>query len=140
VAGVMSCGIADHPEVQGLIYETIGNASPKGVCGSGLIDCIYEIVKGKIIGADGKFNGNLQDTRLIIQDHIPQEKIQFIGNSSLTGAQKCLLSEAALEKCLNISRSMTNIELSIYQPFMNEYVAVLFLPHTHGKLFPFVNY
>ncbi|MBW1887973.1 MAG: DUF4445 domain-containing protein [Deltaproteobacteria bacterium] len=273
VAGVMACGIADHPEVRGLIdigtngeiaigndewlvccsasagpafegggtkcgmratkgaiekvmisngrlsYETIGHASPRGVCGSGLIDCIYELVKEGIIGADGKFHRNLQDTRLTIQDDIPhyiiaspeetetgeaivitesdidnlikskgavfaaikslvdyigltfdqidtfyvaggfgsylnipkavaigllpdipREKIQFVGNSSLTGARKCLLSEAALEKCLNISRSMTNIELSIYQPFMDEYVAALFLPHTDGKLFPSVDY
>ena len=71
---------------------------------------------------------------------IPREKIQFIGNSSLTGARMCLLSEAALEKCMNISRSMTNIELSVYQPFMDEYIAALFLPHTDRKLFPSVEY
>jgi uncharacterized 2Fe-2S/4Fe-4S cluster protein (DUF4445 family) len=52
----------------------------------------------------------------------------------------CLLSEAALEKCMNISRSMTNIELSVYQPFMDEYIAALFLPHTDRKLFPSVEY
>jgi uncharacterized 2Fe-2S/4Fe-4S cluster protein (DUF4445 family) len=202
-----------------LYYQTIGNASPRGICGSGLIDCIYEMVKNGIIGADGKFHRDLNDARLTIQDDvpqytiapsnetedgqaivisesdignlikskgaifaaikslidyigldpdqmdtlyvaggfgsylniakavaigllpdIPQEKIQFIGNSSLTGARLCLLSEIALEKCLNISRSMTNIELSNFQPFMNEYIAALFLPHTDRKLFPSVEY
>ena len=59
---------------------------------------------------------------------------------SLAGARMCLLSEKALDKALNISRSMTNIELSNHQPFMDEYVAALFLPHTDRKLFPSVTY
>lgn len=206
--------------VQGdLKYETIGNAPARGICGSGLIDCIYELVKNGIIGPDGKFHRNRQDPRLEVEDNIPQyiiafpdetesgtavfiaepdidnlikskgavfaaiksltdyiglqldsidtfyvaggfgsflnipksiaigllpdiphERIKFIGNSSLTGARKCLLSEEAYENCVNISRSMTNIELSTYQPFTNEYIAALFLPHTDRKLFPSVTY
>ena len=200
-------------------YQTIGNASPRGICGSGLIDSIYELVKNGIIGSDGKFNRELEDPRLTLEDDIPQyaiarpdetetgdpivitesdidnlikskgavfaaikslldyiglafdqldtfyvaggfgsylniskavaigllpdmprEKIKFVGNSSLTGARMSLISETAFEKCLNISRSMTNIELTNYQPFMNEYVAALFLPHTDQKLFPSVKY
>lgn len=273
VAGVMSCGIADHPGVQGLIdigtngeiaignnewlvccsasagpsfegggtrcgmratrgaiekieirdgrvrYQTIGGARPRGICGSGLIDCIYELVGNGIIGAEGKFNRDRHDSRLKIEDgipqyvialpeetetgapivftesdidnlikskgsvfaaikslvdyigltfdqleafyvaggfgnylnipkaiaigllpDIPQEKIRFIGNSSLTGARMALVSEAAFDKCLGISRSMTNIELSNYQPYMDEYIAALFLPHTDRKLFPSVSY
>lgn len=273
VAGVMSCGIADHSGVRGLIdigtngeiaignnewlvccsasagpafegggtrcgmratkgaiekweildgkpkYHTIGNASPRGICGSGLIDCIYALVKNRIIGSDGKLNREIGDARLIFEDglpqyiiahpdetetgdpivitepdidnlikskgavfaaiksladyiglsfdqletfyvaggfgnylnihnaiaigllpDIPQEKIKFIGNSSLTGARMALLSEKALEKCLAISKSMTNIELSNYQPFMDAYVAALFLPHTDRKLFPSIDY
>ena len=273
VAGVMSCGIVERSEVQGLIdigtngeiaignsewlvccsasagpafegggtrcgmrakrgaiekveildgrvkYETIGNANPQGICGSGLIDCIYELVKNGIIGADGKFNRELRDPRLSSEDEIPhyliagpeetetrnpivitesdvdnlikskgavfaairslmnyiglaidqldsfyvaggfgnylnipkaiaigllpdmaEEKIRFMGNSSLTGSRMALLSESAFEKCVNISRSMTNVELSNYPPFMDEYVAALFLPHTDHKLFPSVKY
>ncbi len=69
---------------------------------------------------------------------IPKEKIKFIGNSSLTGARLALTSEEAFEKCLHVSRSMTNIELSNYPPYMDEYIAALFLPHTDRKLFPSV--
>lgn len=202
-----------------LEYETIGNARPRGICGSGLIDCIYELVKNGIIDPGGKFDGSRSDDRLKIEENIPQyviaypdetesgtavviaesdidnlikskgavfaaiksltdyiglgfdmidtfyvaggfgsfldipksiaigllpdipqEKIQFIGNSSLTGARMCLLSESAIETCVNISRSMTNIELSTYQPFTDEYIAALFLPHTNRKLFPSVEY
>jgi uncharacterized 2Fe-2S/4Fe-4S cluster protein (DUF4445 family) len=200
-------------------YETIGNASPRGICGSGLIDCIFELVRNGIIGADGKFDRERKDDRLSVEDEIPRyiiapgaetesgedlvitesdidnlmkskgavfaaikslvdyiglgfdqletlyvaggfgnylnipksiaigllpdiptSRVQFVGNSSLTGARLCLLSEAAHEQCLNISRSMTNIELSNYQPFMDEYIAALFLPHTDRKLFPSVAY
>ena len=202
-----------------LEYETIGNASPRGICGSGLIDSIYVLVKNGIIDPGGKFDRNRSDDRLKIEDNIPQyviaypdetesgtaviitesdidnlikskgavfaaiksltdyiglgfdmidtfyvaggfgsfldipksiaigllpdipqEKIQFVGNSSLTGARMCLLSESAMETCVNISRSMTNIELSTYQPFTDEYIAALFLPHTNRKLFPSVEY
>ncbi len=200
-------------------YQTIGNSAPRGICGSGLIDIIYELVKNRIITPDGKFHRKLSDPRLTFVDDIPQytiaerdetetgdilvitesdidnlmkskgavfaaikalmdyigmpfdqleslyvaggfgsflnipkavaigllpdidrEKIQFIGNSSLTGARMCLLSEAAMEKSMTISRSMTNIELSNYQPFMDEYIASLFLPHTDRRLFPSVDY
>lgn len=203
----------------GLKYETIGNAKPMGICGSGLIACIYELVKNGVIGPDGKFHRTRKDDRLIIEDNIPQyiiayanetetgtdmvitetdidnlikskgavfaaikslldyidlgfdqietfyvaggfgnfldvpksiaigllpdlphEKIKFIGNSSLTGARMCLLSEKAFETCTNIAHSMTNIELSTHQPFTDDYIAALFLPHTDRKLFPSVDY
>jgi uncharacterized 2Fe-2S/4Fe-4S cluster protein (DUF4445 family) len=202
-----------------LTYQTIGNASPRGICGSGLIDCIYGLVKNGIIGADGKFERNREDPRLtyeddipqyIIADHeetetgdaivftesdianlikskgsvyaaikslvdyigltfqqldtfyvaggfgnylnipraigigllpdLPQERFKFIGNSSLAGARLSLLSEEAFEQCLIISKSMTNIDLSNYQPYMDEYIAALFLPHTDRKLFPSADY
>ncbi len=274
VAGVMACGMTEHPEVQGLIdigtngeiaignqewlvccsasagpafegggtrcgmratkgaiekieiredgqlhYRTIAEGRPRGICGSGLIDCIHEFVRNGIIGADGKFNLGRRDERLSVVDgipvytlagpaesesgdpvvvtepdianlikskgavfaaikcltdyiglgfdqierfhvaggfgnfldipkavaigllpDIPRERIRFIGNSSLTGARLALLSEEAFEKCVTVSRSMTNIELTSYPPFMDEYVAALFLPHTNRKLFPSVTY
>ena len=202
-----------------LTYQTVGNARPRGICGSGLIDCIYELVKNGIIDPGGKFQRERADDRLRIEENIPEyviaypdetesgaavvitesdidnlikskgavfaaiksltdyiglgfdmietfyvaggfgsyldigkaiaigllpdipkERIQFIGNSSLTGARMCLLSESAMETCVNVSRSMTNIELSTYQPFTDEYIAALFLPHTNRKLFPTVSY
>lgn len=203
----------------GLEYRTIGDARPRGICGSGLIDCIYELVKNGIIDPGGKFHRDRKNDRLRIEESIPEyviafpdetesgaavvitesdidnlikskgavfaaiksltdyiglgfdmietfyvaggfgsfldisksiaigllpdiprEKIKFIGNSSLTGARMSLLSESAMETCINVSRSMTNIELSTYQPFTEEYIAALFLPHTNRKLFPSVAY
>jgi uncharacterized 2Fe-2S/4Fe-4S cluster protein (DUF4445 family) len=201
-----------------LHYDTIGRAKPRGLCGSGLIDIIYELFKSGLIEPDGKFNRAADDPRLTFEDDIPsyiiawpdetetgdpivftepdldnlmkskgsvfaaikslldyigltfeqldtfyvaggfgnylniqkavaigllpdipRERIQFVGNSSLTGARIALLSEAAFERCLAIAKSMTNIELSNYQPYMDEYVAALFIPHTDRRLFPSLN-
>jgi uncharacterized 2Fe-2S/4Fe-4S cluster protein (DUF4445 family) len=200
-------------------YETIGKAKPRGICGSGLIDAIYELARNKTIGQDGKLNLSPDGQRIIVEDNEPQYilafpeetetgqaitiseseignlikskgavfaaikslidyvgltfdqldtiyvaggfgsslnipkaiaigllpdietmKIQFIGNSSIMGARMALLSTPAFEKAINIAKKMTNIELSNYLPFMNEFVAALFLPHTDTRLFSSVHY
>jgi uncharacterized 2Fe-2S/4Fe-4S cluster protein (DUF4445 family) len=200
-------------------YETIGKAKPRGICGSGLIDAIYELVRNNIIEPHGKFNESVKSDRLVNIDgelryifawpdetdtgqaisiseseianlikskgavfaaikslvdyvglnfgqletiyvaggfgsslniykaiaiglipDIDVKHIQFIGNSSLTGARLALTSIAAFEDSLKIARRMTNVELSNYTPFMNEFIAALFLPHTDAKLFPSVKY
>ncbi len=200
-------------------YHTIGNGKPRGICGSGIIDCIYELARNRIIGQDGKFNLSIGDPRVTAENDIPQyilafpeeseagqavtitendigniikskgavfaatkslidyvglkftqldtiylaggfgsslnirkaidigllpdidiKRIQFIGNSSVTGARVALLSGPAFEVAKGIAKRMTNIELSNYVPFMNEFIAALFLPHTDDKLFPSVHY
>ena len=200
-------------------YETIGKAKPRGICGSGLIDAIYEMVINNIIERHGKFNESINTDRLVREDgelryilafpnetetgraisiseseignlikskgavfaaikslvdyvglsfdqmetiyvaggfgsslNIPKaiaiglipdintKRIQFIGNSSLTGARMALISISAFEDSLKIAHRMTNVELSNYAPFMNEFIAALFLPHTDTRLFPSVNY
>jgi uncharacterized 2Fe-2S/4Fe-4S cluster protein (DUF4445 family) len=200
-------------------WDTIGKARPRGICGSGLIDAIYELAKNRIISQSGKFDLSVKDKRLVVEDDGPQYilafgeetetgepvtitetdilnlikskgavfaalkslvdyvgldfgqldtlylsggfgssvdvpkavaigllpdmdrgKVQFIGNSSIMGARMSLLSGYNFEKATDIARTMTNIELSNYVPFMNEFVAALFLPHTDEKLFPSVHY
>jgi len=202
-----------------LHFETIGGVKPRGICGSGLIDIIYEMVRNGIIEQDGKFNQSRHDSRLEIQEADPRyvvafgkesesgepitiseseianlikskgaifaaiksladyvgigfeqfetiyvaggfgsslnipkaiaigllpdidtKKIQFIGNSSLTGARMTLLSNSSYARTRDIARRMTNIELSNYASFMNEFIAALFLPHTDSRLFPSVKY
>jgi len=201
----------DKDEVK---YKSIGKAKPRGICGSGLIDCLYELVRNKIIDQQGNFNLSLKNERLIEIDdepayiiafsnetengenitineseisnlirskgavfaaikslvdyigmgfdaidtgfgnylNIPKaiaigllpdidpSKIKFVGNSSLMGARMALLSSHAFDRTIEIAKMMTNIELSTYLPFMDEYVASLFLPHTERRLFPSVDY
>jgi len=61
-----------------------------------------------------------------------------MGNRSFIGARMCLLSTQSLEREAQIAKNVTNSELSAYQPFMDEYVAAMFLPHTDHTLFPSV--
>ena len=91
----------------------------------------------------GGFGRSLDVTKAISIGLLPDigsERVQFIGNSSIMGARMAILSGPAFEKAIGISKNMTSIELSTYPPFMNEFVAALFLPHTDGKLFPSVHY
>ena len=197
--------------------KTIADGKPRGICGSGLIDTIYELRKNKIIGPDGKFDQSRKDKRLLLDREEPQymlalpeetengqavtitesdianlikskgsvfaaikslmdyigmkfsnlqmiylsggfgsslniekaiaigllpdidrKRVQYIGNSSLTGARMALLSRDNYDKAISVSKRMTNIELSAYPPFMNEFIAALFIPHTDKKLFPSV--
>ena len=69
---------------------------------------------------------------------LPEERFEFIGNSSLAGARMALLSYDALLKTREIADRMTNIELSNDASYMDEYMASLFLPHTDIGLFPTV--
>jgi uncharacterized 2Fe-2S/4Fe-4S cluster protein (DUF4445 family) len=67
---------------------------------------------------------------------IPRDRIRFVGNSSLAGARLAMLSSHAFHKAEAIAGRMTYFELSIHTRFMEEFVAALFLPHTHMELFP----
>jgi uncharacterized 2Fe-2S/4Fe-4S cluster protein (DUF4445 family) len=69
---------------------------------------------------------------------LPDEKFTFLGNTSITGAYLCLLSEDLREEAEDIASRMTYIELSLSSMFMDEYVSALFLPHTNMNLFPSV--
>jgi uncharacterized 2Fe-2S/4Fe-4S cluster protein (DUF4445 family) len=51
-----------------VFYTTIGKAKPRGICGSGLIDCIYALVSKGIIDKDGKINQSPeQNPRIILK-------------------------------------------------------------------------
>jgi uncharacterized 2Fe-2S/4Fe-4S cluster protein (DUF4445 family) len=200
-------------------YKSIGKGKVKGICGSGLIDCLYELARNHLISGEGKFQLSTHDERIVEKDgevqfilapaaetesgreivitqsdinhlirskgavfaaikslmdyvglkfdaietffvaggfgsyldipkaigigllpDIERTKIRFVGNSSLMGARMCLLSSHTMERAAQIARNTTNIELSNYHPFMDEYVAAMFLPHTDRKLFPSVDY
>jgi uncharacterized 2Fe-2S/4Fe-4S cluster protein (DUF4445 family) len=69
---------------------------------------------------------------------IPKERFVFMGNTSITGAYLCLLSEELRKEAEDIASKMTYIELSVYRSFMDEYMSALFLPHTDMSQFPTV--
>jgi len=199
-------------------YSTIGDKKPKGICGSGFIDLIAELLKAGAIDRQGKITkagsarirkdqesgsmefvvafaketstnkdiaiaetdilnlirskgavymgihvllqhvgfkfedlkkiyisgglGTYLDTEKAIMigllPDLPVERFLFVGNSSIAGAKKCLVSNQALKEADEIAKRMTYFELSTDPKFMNEYTSTLFLPHTDLELFPSV--
>ena len=69
---------------------------------------------------------------------VPDEKIHFVGNTSMAGAKKVLLSRAALATAENIASNMTYFDLMSHQAYMEEFIRASFLPHTDLTLFPSV--
>jgi uncharacterized 2Fe-2S/4Fe-4S cluster protein (DUF4445 family) len=63
-------------------------------------------------------------------------KVTFIGNSSLMGAKMSSLTNRIRRDVVEVTRSMTNFELSETPSYMDNYVAALFLPHTDMAQFP----
>jgi uncharacterized 2Fe-2S/4Fe-4S cluster protein (DUF4445 family) len=61
-----------------------------------------------------------------------------LGNSSLAGATKALLSRVAKEEIYNIRDRVTYVELNVNQEFMTLFSAANCIPHTDRSLFPSV--
>ncbi len=194
---------------------TIGNVTPKGICGSGLIIIVATLFELGVINHAGKFNRDLNTQRirqtegiweyvlawknetqiqrdvvltepdidnlirakgalysgcmtmleavgLRIQDvdriflaggfgsyvdlekaitigllpEIDTDKVVFIGNGSLMGAKMSSLTNRIRKDVVEVTKKMTNFELSETPSYMDNYVAALFLPHTDLEHFP----
>jgi uncharacterized 2Fe-2S/4Fe-4S cluster protein (DUF4445 family) len=67
---------------------------------------------------------------------IDPDRIRFIGNGSLMGAKMSSLTNRIRKDVVEVTKRMTNFELSETPSFMDNYVAALFLPHTDMEQFP----
>ena len=106
----------------------------------------------KSVGADshnfeqviiaGSFGSSLDIEKAItigLLPDLPVDRFIFIGNGSLMGARLTSFSTDLLDDARRVAQMMTNMELSESTDFMNNYVASLFLPHTHTNEFPTVS-
>ena len=64
------------------------------------------------------------------------DKVTFIGNGSLMGARMSSLTNRIRQDVAEVTKKMTNFELSDTPSYMDNYVAALFLPHTDMNQFP----
>lgn len=67
---------------------------------------------------------------------LPVEKFTYLGNTSLEGSTRILLSEEYRKMQRETARRMTYINLGAESGYSDQYSAALFLPHTDLKLFP----
>ena len=64
------------------------------------------------------------------------DKITYIGNASLMGCRMSAMTNRIRRDVVEVTKKMTNFELSETPSYMDHYVASLFLPHTNLETFP----
>jgi uncharacterized 2Fe-2S/4Fe-4S cluster protein (DUF4445 family) len=87
----------------------------------------------------GGFGSYVDIEKAIVIGLLPEiehEKIAFIGNGSLMGAKMAALTNRIRKDVVEVTRRMTNFELSETASYMDNYMAALFLPHTDMEQFP----
>ncbi|SDT99548.1 ASKHA domain-containing protein [Desulfobacula phenolica] len=196
-------------------YSTVENKPARGICGSGMIDLLSEMLLKQLIGQDGKFimepdhprftrfndepafiiefgkNIDSEEDIIFTQSDIKslilskaavyagfsilleqvgmdfssvhqmiitggfgqyldvekaitigllpdieREKFKYMGNSSIAGAYMALLSNTFRSRAMAISNTMTYLDFSSNNGFMEEFTKAQFLPHTDANLFP----
>ncbi len=91
-----------------------------------------------IAGGFGNYLNIPDAVKLGLLPDLPIEKYEFVGNTSLKGAELVLVSQEAWEQAEIIGKMMTYLELSVGNLFMDEFMQAIFLPHTDLTLFPSV--
>ena len=91
-----------------------------------------------IAGGFGNYLNIPDAVRLGLLPDLPIEKYEFVGNTSLKGAELALISQDAWKQAEMIGKMMTYLELSVGNLFMDEFMQATFLPHTDLTLFPSV--
>jgi uncharacterized 2Fe-2S/4Fe-4S cluster protein (DUF4445 family) len=91
-----------------------------------------------IAGGFGRYLDIRKAISIGLLPDMPIEKFQFIGNGSVNGARRVLLSSDEALQAEEIVHKMTYMELTVSADFMNEFTSALFLPHTDTSLFPSV--
>jgi len=90
----------------------------------------------------GNFGSSLNTEKAItigLLPDIPRDRFIFVGNGSLLGARLTSFSTDMLDDARRVAKMMTNHELSESVDFTNNYIAALFLPHTHANEFPTIH-
>jgi uncharacterized 2Fe-2S/4Fe-4S cluster protein (DUF4445 family) len=115
----------------------------KGAIYSGCMTLLTEVGMGiedieKIILAGG-FGSYVDLEKAMTIGLLPEmdsDKVTFIGNGSLMGAKMSSLTNRIRKDVVEVTKKMTNFELSDTPSYMDNYVAALFLPHTDMNKFP----
>ncbi|WP_206809987.1 ASKHA domain-containing protein [Paradesulfitobacterium ferrireducens] len=98
--------------------ETIGSAKIKGICGSGLVELVAELVKAKIISPSGKFTNPADLPDFFAQHLIPYDEQQaFVvhpeSNTLLTqkDVRQVQLAKAAIAAAIEILFKRLGVDL-----------------------------
>ena len=115
---------------KGAIYSGCMTLLEEVGLGMGDIDRIF------LAGGFGSYVDLEKAMTIGLLPEIDPDKVRFIGNGSLMGAKMSSLTNRIRKDVVEVTKRMTNFELSETPSFMNNYMAALFLPHTDMKQFP----
>ena len=128
--------VLTEPDIDNLIRA-------KGALYSGCMTLLEEIGIGfhdidriVLAGGFGSYIDLEKAMTIGLLPEINSDKFTYIGNGSLIGATICCLANHIRKDIVEITRKMTNFELSETTSYMNNYMASLFLPHTDISNFP----
>ncbi len=93
-----------HPETFDPMIVTIGRIKPSGICGSGLISIVAELLEAKVIDQQGKFNRNLDHPR-IREGREGWEYVLAWGQDSLIG-EDIVITEVDLDNLIRAKGAM----------------------------------
>jgi uncharacterized 2Fe-2S/4Fe-4S cluster protein (DUF4445 family) len=91
-----------------------------------------------IAGGFGNYVDRAKAITLGLIPDMPTEKIKFVGNTSIHGADLGLLSVESWHELNTIAESVTYYDLINYPDYYDEFLAARFIPHTDLSRFPSV--
>jgi len=93
-----------HPQTYEPMIVTIGRIKPSGICGSGLISIVSELLEAKVIDQQGKFNQELNHPR--IRDGVDGwEYVLAWSQDSLIG-EEIVITEVDLDNLMRAKGAM----------------------------------
>lgn len=115
----------------------------KGAIYSGCMTLLTEVGMGIgdlehiiLVGGFGSYVDLARAMTIGLLPELDPAKVTFIGNGSLMGARMSSLTNRIRKDVVEVTKKMTNFELSDTNSYMDNYVAALFLPHTDINQFP----
>ncbi|MCK4746521.1 MAG: DUF4445 domain-containing protein, partial [Bacteroidales bacterium] len=93
-----------HPETYEPMIVTIGQSKPRGICGSGLISIVSELLEAKVIDQQGKFNRKIDHPR-VRQGEDGYEYVLVWGKESLT-REDIVVTEVDLDNLIRAKGAM----------------------------------
>jgi len=89
-----------------------------------------QIAELMLAGGFGNYLSIKSALRIGLIPPLPVEKIRYVGNAALLGAQLCLVSEAERQRAEGIARSIEHVSLAVHPDFQDIFVECLSFPRS----------
>lgn len=87
-----------------------------------------QIAELMLAGGFGNYLSIKSALRIGLIPQLPVERIRYVGNAALLGAQLCLVSEAERQRAESIARSIEHVSLAVHPNFQDIFVECLRFP------------